>query len=113
MMHHVKTDKSDFVGREAVLNYGPPRERPITLTVEAGDDAIWGDEAIFLDGQPVGYVSSGGWGPVVGQHIALGYVTPDAYLEGGNYAVEILGHPRKAKLAPQPLYDPAGSRMRA
>ena len=113
MMHHIKLDKGEFVGREAVQNYAPPRERPIALTVEAGEDAIWGDEAIFLDGKPAGYVSSGGWGPVVEQHIALGYVTPDAYREGGDYAVEILGRLRKAQLQPQPLYDPQGGRMRA
>ena len=112
MMHHVKTDKGDFAGRDAVLAYGPPRERPATFTVDAGDGAIWGDEAVFLDGEPVGYVSSGGWGPQIGAHIALGYVHPDAWCEDGNYAVEILGKLRSAKLCPAPLYDPGGARMR-
>ena len=113
MMHHVKLDKGDFVGRDAAMAYGPPRERPITLTVEAGGDAIWGDEAIFLDGQSIGYVSSGGWGPVVEQHIALGYVPPDAYREDGDYAVEILGRLLPARLQEKPLFDPTGNRMRA
>ena len=113
MMHHVKTDKGDFVGREAVMAYGAPRERPVTFTVDAGDCAIWGDEAVFLDGEPVGYVSSGGWGPQVGKHIALGYVQPDAFREDGNYTVEILGELRPAKLCPVPLYDPGGTRMRS
>jgi len=112
MMAHVKLDKGDFVGRDAVLNYPPARERPITLTVDAGDDAIWGDEAIFLDGKPVGYVSSGGWGPVAGCHIALGYVPLDSYREGGDYSVEILGKLCSAQLQPKPLYDPTGRRMR-
>ncbi len=113
MMHHVKTDKGDFVGRDAVMAYGAPQERPATFTVEAGDSAIWGDEAVFLDGEPVGYVSSGGWGPEVGKHIALGYVPPDVYREGGDYAVEILGQLRPAQLCPAPLYDPDGARMRS
>jgi dimethylglycine dehydrogenase len=113
MMHHVKPDKGDFIGRDAVLAYGAARERPVTLTVEAGDCAIWGDEAVFLDGEAVGYVSSGGWGPVVAQHIALGYVRPDAWQPGGNYSVEVLGQLRSAKLHAAPLYDPTGARMRA
>ncbi|WP_299844515.1 FAD-dependent oxidoreductase [uncultured Roseovarius sp.] len=113
MMHHVKPDKGDFVGRDAVMAYAVPRERPVTFTVEAGDCAIWGDEAVFLDGEPVGYISSGGWGPQVEQHIALGYVTPDAFRENGDYAVEILGQLRPATLCPAPLYDPQGLRMRA
>lgn len=112
MMHHVKLDKGDFVGREAAANYGPAKERPITLTVEAGDLAIWGDEAIFLDGKPVGYVSSGGWGPVARQHIALGYVDTEAYREDGEYQVELFGSLHKAQLQTQPLHDPSGARMR-
>jgi dimethylglycine dehydrogenase len=84
----------------------------ITLTVDAGENAIWGDEAIFLDGAPVGYVSSGGWGPVVDQHIALGYVPVDAYKEHGRYAVEILGNLYPAILQTEAMYDPAGQKMR-
>lgn len=113
MMAHVKLDKGDFVGREAASNYDPPRERPITLTVDAGDCAIWGDESIFLGDKPVGYVSSGGWGPVTGKHIALGYVHPDMWQPGGRYAVEVLGKLRTAELHEQPSYDPTGSKMRA
>ncbi len=112
LMDHVKCDKGDFIGRSAVMNYPPPRERMITLTVDAGENAIWGDEAIFLDGAPVGYVSSGGWGPVVNQHIALGYVPVDAYKKHGRYAVEILGNLYLATLQTEAIYDPAGQKMR-
>lgn len=51
----VNMNKGDFIGLRAVLNYGPPREKCVTLTVDAGDCAVWGDEAIFLDSEPVGY----------------------------------------------------------
>jgi dimethylglycine dehydrogenase len=112
MNHFVKPDKGDFIGREAFLNYAPAREKFATFTVDAGDCAIWGDEAIFLDGVPIGYVTSGGYGPMVGAHIALGYVNFDAYRPGGQYSVEILGKLRDAELQTQPLYDPTGSRMR-
>ncbi len=113
MDRFVKPDKGDFVGREAFLNCAPPREKLATFTVDAGDCAIWGDEAIFLDNEPVGYVTSGGFGPAANQHIALGYVNCDAYRPGGVYAVEILGKLREAELKTEPLYDPTGSRMRA
>lgn len=113
MMHHIKMDKGDFIGRAAVEAYGPARERPVTLTVDAGDLAIWGDEAVFLDGKPVGYVSSGGWGPTVNQHIALGYVQSDAYQDGNNYSVELFGKLHPAELHVKPLYDPTAQRMRA
>ena len=112
MDRFVKPDKGDFIGREAFLNYPPPREKFATFTVDAGECAIWGDEAIFLDGKPVGYVTSGGFGPSVERHIALGYVNCDAYRPNGQYTVEILGQRRDAVLQTDVLYDPSGSKMR-
>ncbi|MCV2867703.1 FAD-dependent oxidoreductase [Defluviimonas sp. WL0002] len=113
LMRHVAVDKGDFVGR-AALSAGPVlRERIATFTVDAGADAVWGGEAIFLEGEPVGYVTSGGWGPAVGQHIAMGYVLPDAWHHDAPYTVEVLGRHRAAALQPRPLYDPEGKRMRA
>lgn len=113
MDRFVNLDKGEFIGRDAFMGYPPPREKYITLTVDAGDCAIWGDEAIFLDGEAVGYVSSGGFGPASEQHIALGYVNYDAYRPGGKYQVEVLGKLRPADLKTEILYDPSGSRMRA
>jgi len=109
----VKTDKGDFIGRDAFLNAPAPREKFATFTVEAGDCVVWGDEAIFLDKKPVGYVTSGGFGPTCEQHIALGYVNCDAYRPGGQYAVEVLGQLVAAELQTEPLYDPTGAKMRA
>lgn len=113
MGRFVNMDKGDFIGRDAVLNYAPAREIYVTFTVDADDNAIWGDEAIFLDGKAVGYVSSGGFGPHVEQHIALGYIDADAYQVDGRYAIEILGKLQPAELQKTVLYDPSGSKMRA
>ena len=113
MDRFVNLEKGDFVGCEAVRSYPPPREKYATFAVDAGDCAIWGDEAIFLDGEAVGYVSSGGFGPLTEAHIALGYVDYDAYQAGGEYAVEVLGQLKPAALQTLVLYDPSGSRMRA
>lgn len=79
----------------------------------AGGCAVWGDEVNFVDNEPVGYVTSGGFGPICEQHIALGQVNCDAYRPGGQYAVEVLGQLVAAELQTQPLYDPTGAKMRA
>jgi len=109
----VNLDKPDFVGRDAVIDYAPAREKFATFTVDAGDCALWGDEAIFLDGEPAGYVTSGGFGPLSEKHIALGYLNFDAYQSEGQYSMEILGKLYPAELQAEPLYDPAGVIMRA
>ncbi len=108
----VNLDKGDFAGRAAVLSNSPPREKCITLTVDAGDCAIWGDEAIFLDGELVGAVTSGGFGPHSERHIALGFVDAEACMANGQFSVEILGELRDAELCREPIYDPDGIQMR-
>ena len=109
----VNMDKGNFIGRDAILNVKPPLEKYITLSVDAGECAIWGDEAIFLDGKSVGYVTSGGFGPITNQHIALGYVGLESYHQDGEYSVEILGKLRQATVQVEPMYDPSGLSMRA
>ena len=109
----VNMNKGDFFGRSAVENYPPPKYKLITLVVDAGNCAIWGDEAIFLDGQLVGAVTSGGFGPYCEQHIALGYIEHEVCTSTGQFSVEILGSLRDAELCEKPVYDPSGIRMRA
>ena len=109
----VNMKKGDFIGRSAVNGYPPPKYKLTTLVVDAVDCAIWGDEAIFLDGMLVGAVTSGGFGPHCEQHIALGYIEYEAYTSTGQFTVEVLGELRDAELCEQPVYDPLGIRMRA
>ena len=85
----------------------------ICRTQDAGDCVVWGDEATFLDNEPVGYATAGGFGPTCEQHIALGYVNCDAYRPGGQYTVEVLGQLVAAELQTEALYDPTGAKMRA
>ena len=112
LLKHIDLNKTDFVGKSAVKNNTLVREKYATFTVDAKDNAMWGDEAIFLDGEPVGYVTSGGWGPFVNQHIALGYIKPETFDEKNEFFIEILGKLMPAKLSSKPLYDPLGLKMR-
>ncbi|MFT5503204.1 MAG: dimethylglycine dehydrogenase [Gammaproteobacteria bacterium] len=112
MERFVKPDKGEFIGRSAFLSADSPREKQVTFTVDAGNCVIWGDEAIFLDNEPAGYVTSGGFGPVVERHIALGYLDANKAFSGGDYTIEILGKQRLAELQTSVLYDPDGKRMR-
>ena len=111
----VHLDKPEFIGREAALRaiQQGPREVRVTFTVDVDDGDAWGEEPIFRDGECVGYVSSGGYGAHVRESIALGYVRPEAVEPEAEYAIEILGEKRPARLHTTPLFDPQGSRMRA
>ncbi|MCG3189411.1 MAG: 4-methylaminobutanoate oxidase (formaldehyde-forming) [Burkholderiaceae bacterium] len=73
----VKLDKPlPFIGRDALL---AARERPLRkkLVCVVFDDPslyAWGGEAVSIDGEPVGELSSAGWSLVAGACAAMGYV---------------------------------------
>jgi len=57
----------------------------------------------------------GGYAHSSDASVAMGYIPADlADNDGGfdGFEVEILGQMRPARLLPEPLYDPAGRRMR-
>jgi dimethylglycine dehydrogenase len=112
----------DFIGRaahEAEVNGDGPKRRLVTFVVEPDPDDpadVIGDEPVWHDDKVVGWITSGGYGHHVKQSIALGYVptelsTPDGP-GGDGFEIEIIGRRRPARLQPEPLFDPAGVRMR-
>ncbi|MDD9883600.1 MAG: FAD-dependent oxidoreductase [Gammaproteobacteria bacterium] len=106
-------DKGDFIGRDAALKQQQDgaRRRLVTLVVDTDIDAS-GDEALFHNGDCVGYVTSGGYAHHCKKSVALGYVPAELAVEAQAFEVELLGELRPAVLAMQPLYDPAGRKMR-
>ncbi|MDF1855813.1 FAD-dependent oxidoreductase [Pseudooceanicola sp.] len=104
----------DFIGRaaaEAERARGPDR-RLIGFTVEASDTDVHGYEPIWLDGEVVGFCTSGGYSHHLGQSIALGFVPTDADRPGLQVEIEILGDRRRARRIDAPLWDADGARMR-
>ena len=117
--HYVKLDH-EFIGRaayEAEVAAGEPARKLVAMVVEPDSDDpadVIGDEPIWHDDEVVGWVTSGGYGHSVKASIALGYV-PTALATGegdGRFEIEIIGRRRPARLQREPLFDPAGARMR-
>jgi dimethylglycine dehydrogenase len=108
--------KNDFIGRDAALrerDSGPKRAR-ITFRIEADGADAMGNEPVWHDGKVVGWITSGGYAHYTGHSVALGYIPSELARVTGEHAfeVEILGNRRPATIAPQPLFDPEGKRMR-
>ena len=73
----VKLDKpAPFIGREALLKRtGQPLAKKLLCFVLDDPGAyVWGGEAIQIDGEPVGELSSAGWSLAAGACVGLGYV---------------------------------------
>jgi dimethylglycine dehydrogenase len=66
------------------------------------------------DWRVVGWVTSGGYGHHVRQSMAQGYVPAALAADEseGLFEIEILGHRRPARINVEPLFDPAGLKMR-
>jgi dimethylglycine dehydrogenase len=112
----VDLNKNDFIGRDGAIrerDQGPNR-RLVTLVVDADVIDVIGDEPVWRDGEVVGWVTSGGYAHYVKKSVALAYVPAihAGVTDADAFEVEILGDKRKATLAPEPLLDPEGKRMR-
>jgi dimethylglycine dehydrogenase len=112
----VDLGKPDFIGREAALREKASGGalRRVSFGVDAADADVLGDEPIWHGGKVIGWVTSGGYGHWVERSLAQGYV-PSALAgetAGRAFEIEILGERRAATILPEPLFDPAGARMR-
>ncbi|MBL9049804.1 MAG: FAD-dependent oxidoreductase, partial [Tabrizicola sp.] len=109
-----------FLGRAALeAAQGRPLAKLfVGFTVDASDAVLVGRETILRDGDPVGYLTSGGYGYTVGKSIGYGYVrnaggVTDDWLQNGRYSLVIAGDITPAKLVLGPIHDPDGLRIRA
>jgi 4-methylaminobutanoate oxidase (formaldehyde-forming) len=107
----VRPDK-EFMGRAALESRDAP-ERRLRCLVLADPRAIaLGSEPVRVAGALVGRVTSGGYGYTVGSSIAYAYL-PAEHDVGTEVEVDIFGRWVEGEVAAEPLFDPAGERIRA
>ncbi|WP_261843103.1 GcvT family protein [Aliamphritea ceti] len=114
-----KADASDFIGREAFIAQkaaGLPDRRLVQFKLNDPEPLLYHNEPILMDGNVVGYLTSGMYGHSVGGAIGMGYVnvpdlTADA-LAAAKFEIEIALQPVSATASLRGLYDPKGERMK-
>jgi aminomethyltransferase len=99
-----KLGKSDFVGSQALLQAAPPKRKLVGLEMVERGIARDGYKVLNLEGEPIGYVTSGSPAPYLKKNIALAYLPVDHIAPGTEVAVEVRGAPVKAKVVPTPFY---------
>jgi dimethylglycine dehydrogenase len=110
----VALEKGEFVGRAAAADEKEKGGalRLVCFKVAAGDADAIGDEPIWHEGQPVGWVTSGSYGHRIGASLALGYVPAALAAADSGFEIEIIGERRAAVRLDEAPFDPAGSSMR-
>ncbi len=118
----VDLEKPDFKGKQALLDEA---SRPLvdvfaTLIVDpvADADTVNNTDALYgcpihVNGDTVGYTTSGGYGHRIEKSVALGYVKPEFSAEGTRVQVNILGHMRDATVVAESPYDAANAALRS
>jgi aminomethyltransferase len=104
----VKTDKGDFVGRDALLKQrleGPERK---LVCLQMEDKGVPRENyEVQKEGVTIGFVTAGMMAPTVECYAAMALIPKAEARVGNELDVVIHGKPRKAKIVPRPFYVPA------
>jgi 4-methylaminobutanoate oxidase (formaldehyde-forming) len=114
----VKTNKGDFIGRDAVLKKREAGLGRRMLQFKLRDPAplLFHNEALVRDGKIVSIITSGDYGHHLGGAIGMGYVPCAGETEeqvlASNYEIEIAGERFGAEASIRPMYDPKSERTK-
>ena len=116
----LKTD-IPFIGREALekQKLSGVHKRLVQFKLDDPKPLLFHHEPIYRNGALAGYLTSGNYGHFLGAAIGLGYVeTKDgtlvdkAYIEAGQYEIEVACEHFSASASLVPIYDPNNERIR-
>ena len=110
-----------FVGREAVLRAKPAgglTRRLVQVVITDPEPLMYHAEPVLRNGQVVGYVRAASYGHTLGGAVGLAMVeasgtVSQAWLDEGDWTVDIAGTVHPAAVSLRPMYDPGNARIRA
>jgi 4-methylaminobutanoate oxidase (formaldehyde-forming) len=117
----VAVDKpGGFIGRDAVLAKkaeGPLTRRLVQVLVTDPEPLMFHAEVVRRNGTPVGYIRAASYGFSLGGAVGLAMVDAgqpldQAWIDSGDWTVEIGASTYPAVVSLRPLYDPANQRIR-
>jgi dimethylglycine dehydrogenase len=102
----------EFRGKAKMLETGV-RSKCCTLLIDGPSDTDpWGKEALLLNGEKIGRLTSGGYSVAFGKQIGMGYVRPDLAEPGTKLKVKILRQEWDAVVTEDSPYDPTNAVIR-
>jgi dimethylglycine dehydrogenase len=102
----------EFKGKAAMEETGV-RAACVTVLIDGPDDTDpWGKEALVLNGEKIGRLTSGGYSVAFGRQIGIGYVRPDLAKAGQKLQVRMLRQLWEAEVVEESPYDPKNETIR-
>jgi len=117
----VKLDKpGGFIGRDALMRQkdtGPLSKRLVMFKLKDPEPVLYHEEIIRMNGNIVGYISSGAFGFTLGTSVGMGYVkhadgVTEELIESADWEIEIACERFPAEAALRAFYDPAGAKVK-
>jgi len=110
----VKLDKEDFIGKAALLRVQArgPREKLVGFVLEGGTVPNDGTPIVH-NGHPAGRVTSVRLSPVNGKVVGLAWVSAELAQDGQEIDLRVGNRVTRARIVPDPFYDPEGKRLRS
>ena len=113
MIQSYQLEEKDYRGKQAMIDTGV-RAKCVTVLIDGPDDADpWGREALLLDGEKVGRLTSGGYSVHFGKQIGIGYVRPDLAEPGQKLQLRMFRELYDAEVVAESPYDPTNATIRA
>jgi 4-methylaminobutanoate oxidase (formaldehyde-forming) len=105
----VRKQNRTFIGADALDEH--PRSRLRCIVLGDPRSVALGNEPVQIEGAVAGRVTSGGYGYTVGKSIAYAYLPAEVPI-GQAVEIDIFGRWIEGEVAREPLFDPAGERVR-
>jgi dimethylglycine dehydrogenase len=110
----VAVNEREFIGHISAarqLSCAPQRKLAL-LAIDSHDPDPAGGEPVLYEGKPVGRLTSGAYGHIVGHALGFAYLPEDILRGDASLQVDLPGGAVPARLLKQPPYDPKGLRLR-
>lgn len=95
----IEADLTWVVAKTLREDFAPIRKKRVGFNILGRGVIREGAKVFTLDGKEIGVITSGGFGPTVGNSIAQGYVAPDFTAFGTDVEIELRGARVPAKIA--------------
>ena len=115
----VALDKPDFIGKAAVeakKAEGPLTKRLVQIKLDDPEPMMFHAEIVYRNGIPLGYTRAASYGHTLGAAVGLAMIEADepitqAFLDNGQWTVNIAGNIHSATASLKPMYDPTNARI--
>ena len=106
LTYGIKMEKSDFIGKKALVERGEPRVRRVGLKV-TGRGIVREHQDLYRNGEKVGSTTSGTFAPYLKQAVAMGYVSAEYTAPGTLLEADVRGRRVEVEIVPLPFYKRA------